>query len=449
MIRLHALEPAIAVRSVDLTRPLPALTDVGHATQTRIAVHCGPRLLGLVVLPNGRQPISRRELRDAIADQLGAALLARDSDDTNTWTDAWRRLTSAVLPDDPTPDPVVALPLDVPVTVAVCTYDRPDDLRRCLCSLREQGAATERAVELMVVDNHPASGQTQPVVREFPEVRYVTEERAGLAYARNAGFVAATGAICVMTDDDVTFPPGWLEQLLAPFSRQDVMAVTGNVLPLELDTPAQQLFEAYGGLGRGAQRFVADRSWFDGPGRSAVPTWALGATANAAVRLSVFDEGPIQRMHEALGPGTPTGVGEDTYLFYQILQQEYAIVYEPAAFVWHRHRRTRAALRRQIYNYSKGHVAYHLVTLLENGDVRGLARCLVELPKAFVQRSRARLRGGTPYPLSLLAVELGGTLAGAAALLRSYLRVRRLSPSRTRREARASRAASTPESARS
>lgn len=436
MIRLQDLEPAVAVRAVDLTRPLPTLDDVTDATQTRIAVCRAGRFLGLVYVANRRRPISRVELRDAIAEQIGTDLLARDSDDSNPWTDAWKRLTSDVLPDDPTPAPPAALPASVPVTVAICTYDRPDDLRVCLRSLRTQVAGAPRPVELMVVDNHPASGLTEPVVRDFPEVRYVTEERAGLAYARNAGFVAATGEICVMTDDDVTFPEGWLEQLLAPFSRQDVMIVTGNVIPVELDTPAQQLFEAYGGLGRGSQRFVVDRDWFDSHGRWAVPTWRLGATANAAVRLSVFDDGPIRSMNEVLGPGTPTGVGEDTYLFYEVLKHGHAVVYEPAAFVWHRHRRTRTALRRQLYNYSKGHVAYHLVTAIESGDLAGVLHCLVQLPKAFLHRILGRLRGRTPYPISLLLLELRGNLTGPLSLLRSYLRVRRLRKSRTRQDAR-------------
>ena len=106
-------------------------------------------------------------------------------------------------------------------------------------------------VEIVVVDNNPASGLTTPVVAEFPGIVLVNEPRRGLAYARNAGFAACTGEIAVATDDDVTVPPDWLEKLIAPFARPDVMVVTGNVLPIELETAAQQLFEAYGGLGRG------------------------------------------------------------------------------------------------------------------------------------------------------------------------------------------------------
>ena len=426
MIRLQSPEPAVAVRSVDLTQPLSPLQDVDHATTVEVVVTRGELFVGRITLCNGRRTVSRGELRDAIAEQIGPALLARTCADADAWTHAWTALSAALLPSRTTAPPLpTALPKDVPVTIAVSTYDRPDALRTCLTALQSEVQKSARPVELLVVDNHPQSGRTRPVVEAFPDVRYVAEPRAGLAYARNAGFSAATGAICVTTDDDVIVPDGWLETLLAPFARHDVMAVTGNVMPYTLDTPAQQLFESYGGLGRGATRKVATRAWFDAHKRTAVPTWNLGATANAAVRLSVFGD-TIRGMHEALGPGTPTGVGEDTYLFYQLLKKGHVVIYEPDAFVWHRHRRTRRALRKQVYNYSKGHVAYQLATVLEQGDVRGMVRCLVELPVTFAKRARRRLRGDTPYPLSMLALEVAGSLVGPVALWRSYRRVRRL-----------------------
>ena len=66
------------------------------------------------------------------------------------------------------------------------------------------------------------------------------------------------------------------------------------------------------------------------------------------------------------------GCSEDTYLFYKILKAAIRSSYEPAAYVWHKHRRDLAALRRQLYNYSKGHVAYQLTTLLRDHDRRAV-----------------------------------------------------------------------------
>jgi glycosyltransferase involved in cell wall biosynthesis len=289
---------------------------------------------------------------------------------------------------------------------------------------------TPRQVEIIVVDNNPDSGLTPPVVAEFPGVVLVNESRRGLAYARNAGFIACKGNIAIATDDDVRMPLDWLEKLVAPFARSDVMIVTGNTLPLELETEAQRLFEKYGGLGRGFERFEVNGEWFTSLRDSAVPTWRLGATANAAFRTSIFSHPHIGLMDEALGPGMPSGVGEDTYLFYKVLKAGHTLVYEPKAYVWHRHRRSLSALQRQLYNYSKGHIAYHLTTLFRDQDFRALKHILLHLPKwrikQITQYLRQRIRRRkTHYPWSFIWLEIKGNLAGPWGLWQSYRRVKR------------------------
>jgi len=395
----------VAVRTVELTEPLHPLADLVAYTSVQIFGLWGGRPIGSVEVANHGHALSEGRVAEAIARGLGREVLAAMVSQGYGG--------AAALP--PLDD-------DVRVSVVIATLDRPEPLASCLRAVTAQ--KTSRAVEIVVVDNHPASGLTPPVVAEFPDVRYVAEPRRGLAYARNAGFLAAGGEIVVATDDDVIVPVDWLEKLVAPFARADVMAVTGNVLPRELDTHAQRLFEAYGGLGRGFAYREFDRRWFDSWSRG-VPTWTLGATANAAFRASVLRHPDVGLMDEALGPGMPSGVGEDTYLFYRILRAGFTIVYEPAAYVWHMHRRELSALRRQLFAYSKGHVAYHLVTLLRDGDRRALAELLVALPRYRARQLAATLLGRRDYPLSLVLIELAGHLAGPLALWRSRRRVRR------------------------
>jgi len=399
-----------AVRVVDVREPVTGLDDVAGYELVRVVVTWGGRPIGTVDVPNRRRAVTADELRETIVRRSGWALLQA------MLSEQWAALATAA----------PALPATVAVSVVVATYDRPEGLARCLALLRAQ--ETRRPVEIVVVDNHPASGLTRPVVEAVPGAVLVEEPRQGLAYARNAGFLAARGAIVACTDDDVTVPPGWLEALVAPFAEPDVMAVTGNVLPLELETPAQWFYESYGGLGRGFERRSFDDTWFRSF-RGAVPTWNLGATANAAFRATAFTDPAIGLMDEALGPGMPSGVGEDTYLFYRVLQAGFRLVYEPAAFVWHRHRRDMPALRRQMFGYAKGHVAYHLTTWLRDGDRRGLRRLAFTLPRWHARQllrwAYAQVEGGVPYPLSLVLLEIAGHIVGPAALWRSRRRVRR------------------------
>lgn len=93
--------------------------------------------------------------------------------------------------------------------------------------------------------------------------------------------------------------------------------------------------------------------------------------------------------------------------------------------MWHEHRRDISSLRRQIYAYSKGHVAYHLTTLIRDRDLRPLLWLTVDLPRLHLSRIKAWIRGRRNYPLSLIMIEIIGHLAGPFALWRSWRRVKR------------------------
>ena len=432
--RAGALQRDIdAVRTIDLGRPLQMLTDIADHARVHVLATRDGQLLGQADVANLGQPIGITRMRQIIVGAVDVRLLEPDH----------RRSLSAVRGDalavlrqhesiaaNGAAARSTRLTAGTSVSIVVATLDRPDDLRESLRCLVAQDSS--RQIEIIVVDNNPSSGLTSLVVSEFPGVALVFEPRRGLAYARNTGIAASRGDLVVATDDDVRMPSDWLEKLIAPFSRPDVMVVTGNVLPLTQETEAERLFELYGGLGRGLEAREADWDWFASFGSCAVPTWQLGATANAAFRAAIFGHPRIGLMDEALGPGMPSGVGEDTYLFYKVLKAGFTIVYEPAAYVWHRHRRDLPALRRQIYDYSKGHVAYHLTTLIRDGDRRAWLELALRLPRWHGLRIARWLRGDRRYPLSLTLVEIAGNIMGPWALWRSRRRVTREGRSATK-----------------
>lgn len=414
----------IAVRTIDLNEGLRDFADVSEYRVARIYVLWQGTPLGFVEVENRFHPVSAAEIGDLIVQRLAVPLLQAQQqlgavDVVAEFDKTFRRFLGV----DAAPKIEAVMP-PVRVSIVVATYDRPEDLRLCLRSLCAQ--QTRHDVEIVVVDNHPQSGLTPKVVAEFREVKLVAERRGGLSFARNTGFRACTGAIAVATDDDVTMPSDWIEKLIEPFAQSDVMIVTGAVFPAELETQSQINFETYGGLGRGFERRRFDRDWFDSFGRRAVKTWEIGATANAAVRMTALMDSNIGFLDEALGAGTPTGCGEDTYLFYRVLKAGYAICYEPAAFVWHRHRRDGKALSRQLYNYAKGHAAYHVVTYMRDGDRRALTRLFAEMPIYFFQCLRSWFWRRRPYPLSLIIAEMCGHIAGPFALWKARRRVARL-----------------------
>ncbi len=126
--------------------------------------------------------------------------------------------------DSAQPGSVVSpLPL---VSVVVCTYDRPLDLRRCLDSLCRQ---TTQCHEVIIVDNGARPARTQEVVQQVGAVhwRYLREPAPGLSRARNLGWQAAGGAIIAFIDDDAVADSWWVQGIAEVFAT--VTPVPGSV----------------------------------------------------------------------------------------------------------------------------------------------------------------------------------------------------------------------------
>mgnify|MGYP001810197947 FL=1 len=424
---------AIAVRIINLNEPLQPLTDVMDYRVVRIFVSGNGSPFGEFDIINNYYPISISRLRESLIEKLGHELLPPPDICNHSQIETYLKFVlqqqKSLAPESEIFSPVITFPEklspEISVSIVIATYDRPDGLRNCLKHLMLQESS--RKIEIIIVDNHPSSGITEPIIKEFPGVILVKESRQGLPYARNAGILASTGEIIIATDDDVTTPPDWLEKLLGPFVRPDVMVVTGNVLPLKLEYKSQCLFQAYGkgGLGRGFKSFEDKSNWFTRFWWQSVPTWELGATANAAFRAEIFSDPEIGLVEETLGAGTPTGAGEDLYLFYKVLKAGYTIIYEPRAWLCHEHRAEMTALRRQLYNYGKGTASYMWLTCLRDGDLRVLINLFLGLPWFDLRRIIHRILGRTHHPISLTLWEALGHLLGGFALWQSYQRVKR------------------------
>jgi glycosyltransferase involved in cell wall biosynthesis len=276
---------------------------------------------------------------------------------------------------------------------------------------------------LVVVDNRPGSGsETQTLVESFVSpvhIRYVAEPRPGLARARNAGLAAAADAAYVaFTDDDAVVDPGWLAWLLDPFTDARVDAVTGLVMPLRLDSPAEKRFEHYAGFGKGVDRAVYDLAEHAAHERFLYPYWggmfgsgnSMAFRRNALLAVGGFDA--------ALGAGTPTAGGEDLAAFTDVILGGGQLVYEPRSLCWHEHRGDEQALRIQIQNYGIGLTA--VLWRYLSTDWRFSASALRSLPAiARLARSRSDDRESDRLPADLSRLELRGRLLGPWRYLQS------------------------------
>ncbi len=299
------------------------------------------------------------------------------------------------------------------VSVVICTRDRPERLARCLHSLQD---LSQYPQEILVVDNAPSSDTTRQLVAQMPGIRYVLEPSPGLDLARNTGIRHSTSDIIAFTDDDVTVHPTWLARLQQSFDDPRVMAVTGLVLPAELETEAQFIFEKYWGFNRGYRAMTFDTHFFELRKPWGVPVWHIGAGANMAFRRKAFEL--VGDFDERLDAGA-AGCNGDSELWYRVLAEGWACRYEPTAVVYHYHRRDMDDLKQQIYSYLRGDAAARLIQFSKYRHWGNLRHLFLTLPKYYVKLFlRGLLKGFEPRHTTLL-VEILGCLSGIKFYLRN------------------------------
>jgi glycosyltransferase involved in cell wall biosynthesis len=389
---------------VDLEDALPDIAPCAGGEQwVLVRLHRQP--LGYVYPP--REGCNPSTLARTISQRLGASIARHLVAD--------RLGTSASFGDLSTIPRVCPQQRSEPrtaVTVAVCTRNRAMQLPACLDAITALDYP-EALLDIVVVDNAPSDVRTRDVVAHYARVRYVCEPRPGLDRARNRAALDARGEIVAYTDDDVSVDRGWVRAIARAFEEEPQAAcVTGLVVPDELDTPAQILFERYGGFGRGFERCVYRAhdparvvARYGGTGR-------FGTGANMAFRRAFLVSAGL--FDTALDVGTPAHGGGDLEMFLRVLKHGNALVYDPRATVRHRHRRTYAELRRQIGDNGVGFYAYLVRTARAYPEERGatLRLGLWWLWWWNLRRLVRAILPGRRVPLDLVVAELTGSLTG-------------------------------------
>lgn len=344
------------------------------------------------------------------------------------------RFTVAESAAGPVPvDSVVPTP---PITVVVCTRDRPEQLRSALESVLRLDYPE---FEVVVVDNASATPATADMIDGLadPRVRRVPEAVPGLSNARNAGLRAARHDIVAFTDDDVVVDPGWLSALARGFARSPkVSCVSGLVPSGELRTAAQGYFDQRVSWAES----LTPRLYSMADPPADVPLFPFqvgryGTGANfaigrdRAVTLGGFDE--------ALGAGTATKGGEDLDMFFRVLMAGDALANEPSAIVWHRHRADPDALLAQARGYGLGLGAWLTKVALDR-DHRRLAMSVVRRRFGSTAKAGANYGAiaappadfGAAVPRNVGRTEVLSVLGGPRALWRGRRQGRHAAPLR-------------------
>jgi GT2 family glycosyltransferase len=415
----------IFLAEVELSNPLVGIrSSAGRSRPARVLVRLHSHPLGILRLSLPAAGLDAASLRTVIWEELSHQIrqhLAAESSKrvdqippegfriTGREACTWRSQIGTLRPPAAT------------IVINTCRWS--EQLERTVASAQGQNYPN---VEVVVVDNRPStSGVRTQLSQRFkvPTVVYAAEPVPGLGRARNTGLRAATAEVVAFTDDDVLLDRSWLSWLVAGFSAaENVTCVTGLILPLELETEAQLLFEEFNGWSARVQPRVwdLDENRLDHP-LYPYTVGVFGSGANAAFRRQALLE--LGGFDGHLGVGTPACGGEDLDVYTRIILSGSRIVYQPAAILRHAHPRDMRRLGRQARLYGAGLGAMLTKHLLLHSQTRRelLRRLPAGLAYTFSPRSLKNARKPHGYPFRLSLYEVAGLAWGPVGYIRSRL----------------------------
>jgi GT2 family glycosyltransferase len=326
------------------------------------------------------------------------------------------------------------------ISVIVATSNGSQSLQRCLEATLQLDYPR---YEIIVVDREPdetfeseapdetTAAQLRTHFAACPQIRYVREDRRGLAAAHNRGLAEAAGEIVAFTDDDVIVDPQWLTALAEGFAvTEQVGCVIGMIMPGQSQSLSQLLLEHHRDFDRGFLPQVFNRT--ENHPRGLLSPFTAGrfsAGANIAFETELLRE--LGGFDAALGSGTFARGGDALLALFRAVVRGTALVYQPGALVWRHHRDDGATPRDQAFGNGVGLGAYVASALIHEPAMLPalmpplMRRLPAGVAHAFTGSSQDGLEHDTGWPADLAKRERRGLLWGPAAYLISRHRTRR------------------------
>ncbi len=273
--------------------------------------------------------------------------------------------------------PLPPMPERIKLSVIICTLGKSHILCDSLKAVLNQTAAADSYEVICVLNGNAAEPDKLP-----HGVRYITEPRCGLSYARNTGAAAAKGEILLYIDDDAVADSKLIESITGSFMLHKNTAVIGGQIYLDVPVPRPKILLS-GREGLWTSYTVPYKAY-----REVHEQYSFPYGACFAIRKNALDElGSFPLSYGRVGENYAGG--EETALCFMALKRGWKVGIEPSAIVTHRVAPERFC-RRHVKNTIKSGI-FTTYRLIKDGyanytwDARYLSErvkiCNIELEK--------------------------------------------------------------------
>jgi GT2 family glycosyltransferase len=211
------------------------------------------------------------------------------------------------------------------IIISTYTLERLNDVKASVDAITSQ--ISDDIEILLVLEDDPQLIKGVKSTFEGGPVKVLISEETGITNARNLGVRESTGEIIIFLDDDAIPSPGWLDKLLEPYQRPDILAVGGGVVPEW--------------IGKRPKWFPEEMDWLVGcyyEGHSKKTSFVRNIIgANMSFRREVFSE--VGFFSTEIGAIGKKRIAGDDSEFCMRLRVHYGndhILYRPSAEVRHR-----------------------------------------------------------------------------------------------------------------
>jgi len=201
------------------------------------------------------------------------------------------------------------------ISIIIPAYNSEKTIGKTIEALVKQ-SYSRRNYEIIVIDDGSID-RTVGIVGKFKNVRLIKQKHKGPATARNLGAKHAKGSIILFTDADCIPDKNWIKNMVEPFKNKKIVGVSGTYRTFNKDRLIAR-FEGYE---------IAERhkSMKKEKNIDFIGTFSAGYKKDIFLKFGGFDE------------SFPTASGEDPELSFKLSKAGLNMIFQPKAFVYHRH----------------------------------------------------------------------------------------------------------------